>query len=94
MVAKVNGVKKTIKKVETLQHEYNEFNQAHFKGCNDLKTLQNDYNWLMKDYEKMETKKDSCYFGTNLPTTIGAIDDYQHGVGGFAFMNYKFKFKI
>jgi hypothetical protein len=35
----------------------------------------------MKNYEKMEEKKDSCYFGTNLPTTIGAIDNYQHGIG-------------
>jgi hypothetical protein len=26
-------------------------------------------------------QKDFCYFGTNLLITIGAIDNYQHGIG-------------
>jgi hypothetical protein len=43
LVAKFVDANKAIKKVETLQHEYNELNQAHFKGHNDLKTLQSDY---------------------------------------------------
>jgi hypothetical protein len=54
LVAQSINVDKVIRKVETLQHEYNEFNQTHFKGHNDLKTLQSDYDQLMKDYEKME----------------------------------------
>jgi hypothetical protein len=43
LVAKFVDDEKAIRKVETLQHEYNELNRAHFKGHNDLKTLQSDY---------------------------------------------------
>jgi hypothetical protein len=39
LVAKGVEVEKAIKKVEALQQEYNELNQAHFKTYNDLKAL-------------------------------------------------------
>jgi hypothetical protein len=39
MVAKGVEAERAIKKAETLQFEYNELTQAHFKTCNDLKTL-------------------------------------------------------
>jgi hypothetical protein len=43
LVAKGVEAIEAIKKVEVLQHEYNELNQAHFKSCDDLKALQIDY---------------------------------------------------
>ncbi len=55
LVAKGVEVEKAIKKAEVLQQEYNEFNQVHFKNYNDLKALQTNYDWLIKDYGKMET---------------------------------------
>jgi hypothetical protein len=39
LVAKGVEAKRAIKKVGTLQFEYNELTQAHFKTHNDLKTL-------------------------------------------------------
>jgi hypothetical protein len=39
LVAKTIETNKAIKKAKALQHEYNELNQAHFKGRNDLKVL-------------------------------------------------------
>jgi hypothetical protein len=37
-----------------LQQEYNELNQVHLKTHDDLKALQSDLDWLVKDYGKME----------------------------------------
>ncbi len=54
MVAKGVEAERAIKKAETLQFEYNELTQAHFKTCNDLKTLQIHLNRLIRDYGKME----------------------------------------
>ncbi len=54
LVAKAIGADKAIKKVESPQQEYNELNQVHFKRCNDLKSLQANYNQLMRDYRKMK----------------------------------------
>lgn len=42
MVVKGVEVEKTIKKVQALQQEYNELNQAHLRTYNDLKALQTD----------------------------------------------------
>ncbi len=39
LVAKIVEIDKVIRKVEVLQQEYNELNQAHFKSHNDLKVL-------------------------------------------------------
>lgn len=44
LVAKAIGANKAIKKVKSPQQEYNELNQVHFKRCNDLKSLQANYN--------------------------------------------------
>jgi len=54
MVTKTAKVDKAIRKVKTLQHEYNELNYFHFKRRNDLKVLQTDYDQLIRDYGKME----------------------------------------
>ncbi len=54
MVAKGVEVEKVIKKVEDLQQEYNEMNQAHLKTHRDLKALQTDFDRLTKDFGKME----------------------------------------
>ncbi len=54
MVAKSVEVERAIKKVEALQQEYNELNQVHFKTHNDMKALQTDFDWLEKDFGKME----------------------------------------
>ncbi len=54
LVAKAIGVDKAIKKVESPQQEYNELDQVHFKRCNDLKSLQANYDQLMRDYRKMK----------------------------------------
>ncbi len=54
MVAKVVEVERTIKKDETLQYEYNELTEAHFKTRNDLKSLQTNFDQLTRDYGKME----------------------------------------
>lgn len=40
--------------------EYNELIQAHFKTANDL-DLQTNFDWLTKDYGKMEAKKRPCW---------------------------------
>ncbi len=42
LVVKSVEAKRVIKKDETLQLEYNESTHAHFKTCNDLKTLHID----------------------------------------------------
>lgn len=52
LVAKAIGANKAIQKVKSPQQEYNELNQVHFKRCNDLKSLQANYNQLMRDYWK------------------------------------------
>jgi hypothetical protein len=54
LVAKVVEAKRTIKKVETIQSEYIELTQAHFKTHNDFKTLQTNLDWLTRDYGKMK----------------------------------------
>jgi hypothetical protein len=54
LVAKVVEVERTIKKDETLQYEYNELTEAHFKTRNDLKSLQTNFDQLTRDYGKME----------------------------------------
>ncbi len=54
MVTKTAKVDKAIRKVKTLQHEYNELNYFHFKSRNDLKVLQTDYDQLIRDYGNME----------------------------------------
>lgn len=57
MVTKGVKAKKGTKKAKALQQEYNELNQVHFKPHNDLKTLQTDFDWLTKDYGKMEQEQ-------------------------------------
>ncbi len=47
-------VERIIKKAETLQLEYNELTQVHFKTRNDLKTLHTNLDQLIRDYGKME----------------------------------------
>jgi hypothetical protein len=47
-------VERVIKKEKTLQSKYNALTQAHFKTRNGLKTLQIDFDWLIKNYGKME----------------------------------------
>ncbi len=54
LVVKSVEYKRIIKKVETLQLEYNELTQAHFKTRNDFKTLHIDFDQLTRDYGKME----------------------------------------
>ncbi len=54
LVAKSVEVEKAIKKVKTLQQEYSELNQAHFKIHNNLKALHIELVWLTKDYGKIE----------------------------------------
>ncbi len=54
LVTKGVEVERAIKKAKTLQFEYNELTQVHFKICNDLKTLQTNLDRLAKDYGKVE----------------------------------------
>ncbi len=54
LLVKSVEVEKVIKKVEALQSKYNELTHAHFKTCNDLKTLQTNLDRLTRDYGKME----------------------------------------
>ncbi len=44
-----------MRKRKTLQSEYNQLTQSHFKTRNDLKTLETDFDQLTKDYGKMES---------------------------------------
>ncbi len=60
LVTKGVEAKRIIKKAKTLLFEYNELIQAHFKTANDL-DLQTNFDWLTKDYGKMEAKKRPCW---------------------------------
>ncbi len=49
----IQGEQSTMK-TKTLQHEYNYFNKVNWKTWNDLKTLQNDHEHMVQNYNKME----------------------------------------
>jgi hypothetical protein len=51
---KLKKVKHVIRKTKNLQQEHAKLNQLNWKTRNDLKHLQANLEWMMRDYAKME----------------------------------------
>jgi hypothetical protein len=51
---KLSQVEQVVRKVESLQLEYNELNKLNWKTHNDLKHLQSEHEQMTQVYNKME----------------------------------------